>query len=81
MQVCRQWRATVTRLRWLRLMSWERRLHLRLPMAGALHELQAEGGFSLLLCVDTPVLLAGAAVFLPYRWDTVRHQYSTVGDH
>ena len=48
-------------------MTWERRLHLRLPMAGALHELQAEGGFSLLLCVDTPVLMAGAAVFLPYR--------------
>ena len=29
-------------------------------------------GFSLLLCVDSPVLLAGTAVFLPYR-DHVRH--------
>ena len=32
-----------------------------------LNEVQAEDGFSLLLCVDSPVLLAGAAVFLPYR--------------
>ena len=33
-QVCRQWRDTVARLRWLRLMSFERKLHLRLPLAG-----------------------------------------------
>ena len=28
-QVCRVWRLTVIRLRWLRLVSWERKLHLR----------------------------------------------------
>ena len=33
-QVCRLWRDTVARLRWLRLMSFERKLHLRLPLAG-----------------------------------------------
>jgi len=66
-QVCRQWRDTVARLRWLRLMSFERKLHLRLPLAGSLHEVHGNQGFSLLLCVDSPVLLAGTAVFLPYR--------------
>ena len=72
------------RLRWLRLVTWERRLHLRLPLASSLHEtpgdkqvtlslssslksLSLSQGFSLLLCVDSPVLLAGTAVFLPYR--------------
>ena len=59
------WRETVIRLRWLRLMSFERKFHLRLPLAGSLHEVH--GPFSLLLCVDSPVLLAGTAVFLPYR--------------
>ena len=61
------WRETVIRLRWLRLMSFERKLHLRLPLAGSLHEAHGEEGFSLLLCVDSPVLLAGTAVFLPHR--------------
>jgi len=66
-QVCKLWRETVARLRWLRLMSFERKLHLRLPLAGSLHEVHGNQGFSLLLCVDSPVLLAGTAVFLPYR--------------
>ena len=39
----------------------------RLPLASSLHEVQPGQGFSLLLCVDSPVLLAGTAVFLPYR--------------
>ena len=67
LEVCRQWRETVMRLRWLRLMSWERKVHLRLPLAGSLHEVAGEEGFSLLLTVSSPVLLAGTAVFLPHR--------------
>ena len=66
-EVCKLWRQTVIRLRWLRLVSWERKFHLRLPLAGSYHQVQDKTGFSLLLCVDSPVLLAGAAVFLPYR--------------
>jgi len=73
--VCKQWRQTVIRLRWLRLVSFERKLHLRLPLAGSLHEVQGNEGFSLLLCVDSPVLLAGTAVFLPYK-ENVRHDVS-----
>lgn len=65
-QVCKLWRFTVLRLRWLSLLSFERKLHLRLPIAGSLHEV-TNSVFSLLLCVDTPVLLAGTAVFLPYK--------------
>ena len=78
-------------MRWLRLMSFERRLHLRLPLAGlplvharykihfksapypgSLHEVHGNAGFSLLLCVDSPVLLAGTAVFLPYRCQALK---------
>lgn len=73
--VCKQWRQTVIRLRWLRLVSFERKFHLRLPLAGSLHEVQGNEGFSLLLCVDSPVLLAGTAVFLPYK-ENVRHDVS-----
>ena len=36
-------------------------------MCGVHHPLNLVQGFSLLLCVDSPVLLAGTAVFLPYR--------------
>ena len=61
------WRETVTRLRWLRLMSFQRKFHLRLPLAGSLQEVPGHQGFSLLLSVDSPVLLAGTAVFLPSR--------------
>merc|ERR1719468_119422 len=76
-QVCKLWRSTVLRLRWLRLVTWERMMHLRLPLASSLHETGGKDkqGFSLLLCVDSPVLLAGTAVFLPYR-DNVRHDVS-----
>ena len=40
----------------------------QLSLPGSLHEVHGNQGFSLLLCVDSPVLLAGAAVFLPYRY-------------
>ena len=43
-------------------MSFERKLHLRLPLAGSLHEVHGQEGFSLLLCVDSPVLLAGTGL-------------------
>lgn len=66
-QVCSKWCAAIYRLRWLRLISFERRQHLRLPLAGSLHEVTGQKGFSLLLTVDCPVLMAGTAVFLPYR--------------
>ena len=33
-QVCRVWRLAVIRLRWLRLVSWERKLHLRSYLQG-----------------------------------------------
>jgi len=66
-QVCRLWRDAVFRLRWLKLLSFERRIHLRLPLAGSLHEIHGNKGFSLLLTVTSPVLLAGVAIFLPYR--------------
>jgi len=74
-QVCSRWRSAVSRLRWLKLVVWERRLHLRLPYAGSLHEKLGTLGFSLLLQVCTPVLLAGAAIFLPHR-DRVVHDVS-----
>jgi len=70
-QVCKLWRVTVLRLRWLSLLTFERKLHLRLPIAGSFHEV-TNSVFSLLLCVDSPVLLAGTAVFLPYK-DNVKN--------
>ena len=38
LKVCKLWRSTVLRLRWLRLVTWERMMHLRLPLASSLHE-------------------------------------------
>ena len=73
------WRETVVRLRWLRLMSFKRKLHLRLPLAGSLKEVAGQDGFSLLLCVDSPVLLAGTAVFLPSRSGQLTHKPGVEG--
>jgi len=76
-QVCKLWRDIVYRLRWLRLLSFERKVHLRLPLAGSLNEIHGNKGFSIILQVSVPVLLAGAAVFLPYR-DNFDHDVSGV---
>ena len=45
---------------------FEQKVYVRLPVAGSLNEGHGNEGFAVILSVDSEVLLAGVAIFLPY---------------